>query len=166
MCSTVFFAKKKCSRAVAGCSVDISPPNINGFLWIMSSLSCSNIYNARYILQGKQIKKKTDYAYLIQITLAAIFKHPVHFSHTEKQLWPGIWLDANGETTKWQRVLRGLSGGWWETGLELRGVGPKARRSEADEGSVDLPDTGQSQHDLAPVLRVLLQGVSLQVDRL
>lgn len=37
---------------------------------------------------------------------------------------------------------------------------------EADEGSVDLAYGGQRQHDLPPVLRVLLQRVSLQVDRL
>lgn len=37
---------------------------------------------------------------------------------------------------------------------------------EADEGGVDLPHTGQRQHDLSPVLWVLLYRVSFEVDRL
>ena len=37
---------------------------------------------------------------------------------------------------------------------------------EADEGSVDLAYAGQRQHDLSPVLRILLQRVSFKVDRL
>lgn len=37
-----------------------------------------------------------------------------------------------------------LAGGFLHCGLE------------ADEGSVDLPYTGQRQHDLSPVLRILL----------
>lgn len=35
--------------------------------------------------------------------------------------------------------------------------------SEPDERGVDLPYGGKGQHDLPPVLRVLLQGVALQV---
>lgn len=38
--------------------------------------------------------------------------------------------------------------------------------SKADEGGVDLANAGQCQHDLSPVLRVLLKRVSFKVDRL
>ena len=48
----------------------------------------------------------------------------------------------------------------------LMAGGSEVGVSEADEGGVDLPHTGQRQHDLPSVLGVLLQRVPLQIHRL
>lgn len=42
----------------------------------------------------------------------------------------------------------------------------RSEDSEPDEGGIDLPHGGEGQHDLPPVLGVLLQGVPFQVHRL
>lgn len=63
----------------------------------------------------------------------------------------------------------GVSGKWIKNpaGTLLQGGQERdwaAGGSESNKGGIDLPDSGEGQHDLAPVLGVLLQGVSLQID--